>query len=63
MQDYERGGLKMINIERFILSLKVGWIMHLAQTDNNKLLRKICESNLMKLGGDIVFVFFSYEKS
>ena len=33
MQDYERGGLKMIDIERFILSLKVGWIKRLAQTD------------------------------
>ena len=54
-QDYERGGLKMIDIERFILSLKVGWIKRLAQTDNNKLLRKNYESNLMKLGGNIVF--------
>ena len=39
-QDYEHGGLKMIDIETFIWSLLAGWVKRLVQTENNKLLKK-----------------------
>ena len=38
MQDYGQGGLKMIDIENFILSLKVSWVKRLLQTECNGLL-------------------------
>ena len=40
IQDYEHGGLKMIDIETFIWSLKAGWVKRLVQTENNKLLKR-----------------------
>ena len=42
-QDYEHGGLKMIDIETFIWSLKAGWVKRLAHTENNKLLKTVNE--------------------
>ena len=44
-QDYEHGGLKMTDIETFIWSLKAGWVKRLAQTENNKLLKTVYETN------------------
>ena len=55
IQDYEYGGLKLVDIETFIFLLKVGWVKRLAQTENNKLLKKIYERDLNQFGGDILF--------
>ena len=54
-QDYDHGGLKMIDIETFIWSLKAGWVKRLAQTENNKLLKTVYEKDLNQFGGDILF--------
>lgn len=37
--NYERGGLKMINIEKFIWSLKISWIKRLLEKESETLLK------------------------
>ena len=41
IQNYEKGGIKMINIENFIMSLKVTWIKKILDSYNNGVLKKI----------------------
>ena len=55
IQDYEQGGLKMIDIENFILSLKVSWIKRLLQPECNSLLKNIYEGDLKPFGGALLF--------
>ena len=40
IQNYEKGGIKMINIEKFIMSLKVTWIKKILDSYNNGVLKK-----------------------
>ena len=34
MQNYEKGGIQMINIEKFIMSLKVTWVKKISDSCN-----------------------------
>jgi hypothetical protein len=41
IQDYKDGGLKRIDIEKFIKSLKSSWIKRILDTSNNGVLKQI----------------------
>lgn len=53
MQDYEKGGLKMINLEKFIWSLKVSWIKRILESKHGGLLKHIYLGQLKDLGGEL----------
>ena len=36
IQDYEKGGLKMIDLEMFIMSLKISWLKRISVSENNR---------------------------
>ena len=55
IQDYDYGGLKMVDSETFIWSHNAGWVKHLAKTEINRLLKKIYEKHLNQFGGYILF--------
>ena len=38
--DYEKGGLKMIDLETFIKSLKICWIKRMTESEDNGILKK-----------------------
>ena len=40
IQNYEKGGIKMIHIEKFIMSLKVRWIKKILDSCKNVVLKK-----------------------
>ena len=40
IQNYEKGGIKMIKIEKFIMSLKVTWVKKILDSCNNGVLKK-----------------------
>ena len=45
-EDYEAGGLKIVNIKSFLSALEIGWLKHIL-CDNGKItkiLQKICPS-------------------
>ena len=54
IQDYEQGGLKMIDIENFILSFKVSWVQRLLQPECNSLLKSIYEGDLKPFVGALL---------
>ena len=45
----------MIDIEKFIWSLKASWIKRLLQTENKSLLKKLYENDFKIFGGNILF--------
>lgn len=53
--EYEKGGLKMIDIQLFIKSLKVSWIKRILESDNNGMLNKMYLSKLRPFGDKLVF--------
>ena len=55
IQDYNKGGLKTIDIEKFTWSLKISWIKRLLQTESNNLLKSIYEEDFKRFGGFILF--------
>ena len=54
-QKYEYGGLKMIDVEKFIYSLKGSWIKRLIEANPNNPLRKIYYQTFDKYGGNLIF--------
>lgn len=54
-RDYEQGGLKMIDIEKFILSLKVSWVKRFLQPECSSLLKSVYEGDLKLFGGVLLF--------
>ena len=55
IQNYEKAGMKMINIEKFIMSLKVTWVKKILDSCNNGVLKKKYLKKLEKYGSDLFF--------
>ena len=55
--DYSKGGLKMIDIDKFIISLKASWVKRLfySDTENDSLLKCYYEQQLNKFGANLIF--------
>ena len=53
--DYEKGGLKMIDMETFIKSLKICWIKRMIESEDNRILKNIYLSKLKPFGGKLLF--------
>ena len=53
--DYDKGGLRMIDIEKFIWSLKKSWVKRILQTESNSLLKHLYEKVFKQFGGNILF--------
>ena len=51
IQDYTKGGLKMIEIESFIKAIKAGWVKRLSDTDNIGDWKSIYLTELHNYGG------------
>ena len=49
IQDFENGGLKMINLNIFITSIKAGWVKRLTNKDNVGDWKHIYKNNLVNL--------------
>ena len=46
MQNYEKWGIKMIDIKKTIMSLKVTWIKKILDSYNNEVLKEIRKTRL-----------------
>ena len=55
VKDYDQGGLKMIDTEIFIWSLKASWIKRFLQSENKSLLKTLYENGFKIFGGNILF--------
>lgn len=55
IKDINKGGLKMIDIEKFIWSLKASWVKRLLQNDGKSLLKDIYDHELKPFGGCLLF--------
>ena len=55
IKDYKLGGLKMLDIDMFINSLKGSWIKRIYDNDNPSILKQYYQDLLNKHGGDIIF--------
>ena len=55
IQQYEDGGLKMVEIEKFINSLKCSWIKRIHELGNDNPLKRIYYNKLNKHGGNLIF--------
>ena len=52
---YEKGGLKMIDLETFIRSLKITWIKRIIESDAKGILNKLYMQKLKPFGGSLLF--------
>ena len=52
---YESGGLKMIDLDNFIKSLKICWIKRMVEAENDAILNRIYINNLRLFGGKLLF--------
>ena len=55
IQDYEKGGLKMINLEMFIMSLKISWLKRISVSENNRTINYIYLEKLKHMSGKLFF--------
>ena len=55
INNYDAGGLKMIDLETFIKSLKITWIKRFIESDENGILNKIYMNKLNPYGGKLLF--------
>ena len=55
IQDYEKGGVKMIDLEMFIISLKISWLKRISESENNITLNYIYSQKLKHVGGKLFF--------
>ena len=55
VKDYDQGGLRMIDIEKFIWSLKASWIKRFLQSETKSLLKTLYENDFKIFGGNILF--------
>ena len=53
---YESGGLKMIDLDNFIKSLKICWIKRMVEAENDAILNRIYIHNLHPLGETFLWV-------
>ena len=51
--DYDKGGLRIIDKEKFIWSLKISWVKRILQTESNSLLKHLYENVFKQFGGNI----------
>ena len=51
--DYDKGGLRMIDKEKLIWSLKISWVKHILETESNSLLKHLYENVFKQFGGNI----------
>ena len=54
-QKYENGGLKMIDIYKFINSLKTSWIKRILDDNNKGMWKLFYNENILKFGGKLLF--------
>ena len=54
-ENYYKGGLKMIDINMFIKSLKISWIKRILESENNGILNKIYLQTFQHFGGKLLF--------
>ena len=60
--DYDKGGgLRMIDIEKFIWSFKISWVNRILQTESNSLLKHLYENVFKQFGGNILFEYIFRE--
>ena len=62
IQKYEAGGIKMVDIRKYIQSLKITWIKRLLDPNSNSLLKKIYLNGLNNFGMDLYFECDIHEK-
>ena len=62
IQKYEAGGIKMVDIRKFIQSLKITWIKRLLDPNSNSLLKKIYLNRLNNFVLDLYFECDIHEK-
>ena len=55
IQNYEDGGIKMIDIKKFINSLKASWIKKILELKADNSLKHIYYNTLNKYGGNLIF--------
>ena len=55
IQDYENGGLKMIDLNMFIKAIKAGWVKRIANTENDGDWKHIYMNHLKSVGGSLLF--------
>ena len=55
IQDYENNGLKMIDIDIYIKSIKAGWVKRLTNASNTGDWKHIYTKQLDKVGGNLIF--------
>ena len=55
MQNYDQGGLKLPNINSFLLSLKSCWVKRYIDETNNGQWKEIFKIKLNKYGGELLF--------
>ena len=55
IQDYENGGLKMIDLNLFIKAIKAGWVKRITNNDNDGDWKHIYMNILKTVGGCLVF--------
>ena len=53
--NYEYGGLKMLDIEKFLRSLKSSWVKRLLDENNNGKWKIFYKEKIKKVGGKIIF--------
>ena len=54
-KDYDQGGIKMIDLQKFINSLKCSWVKRLLETNDENPLKNIYLEHLNKYGGKLIF--------
>ena len=54
-ENYDKGGLKLIDINMFINSLKISWIKRILESENNGILNKIYLQTFQPFGGKLLF--------
>ena len=55
IQDYSKGGLKMVEIYSYINSLKIKWIKRILDKENKGSWKEIYNKELEKVGGELIF--------
>ena len=54
-QEYEMGGIKMVDIEKFIQTLKISWIKRILNQNSNSVIPKIYLNKLNNYGNKLYF--------
>ena len=55
LMEFESRGLKMIDLDNYINSLKLCWIKRMIEADNDAILNKININNLSSFSGKLLF--------